>query len=432
MVYDKEKISSSSSRKSRSLPPGEETPLLGEPKPLSSHPKTLANFFIAIVGAGVLGMPYAFKRTGWIMGLLILFFIAGSTTYCMMLLVQIRRKLDSVDNGIAEVNSFGDLGFAVCGTSGRLVVDVLITLSQAGFCIGYLIFISNTLINLFHNQPSMNSSLSWGMSRFTTKSLYIWGCFPFQLGLNSIKTLTNLAPLSIFADVVDIGAMAVVMVEDLRLIMKRSVEVKAFGGVSVFFYGMGVALFGYEGIAMVLPIESEMKDNAKFGKILTLSMGLTTLMYGAFGALGYFAFGAATKDIITSNLGPGWISFLVQLGLCINLFFTFPLMMNPVYEIVERRFSGGRYCLWLRWLLVLFVSLVALFVPNFADFLSLVGSSVCCCLGFILPGLFHLLAFKDEQGWKGCILDVVIMTFGVVLALSGTWFSLMEILSEKD
>ena len=69
-------------------------------------------------------------------------------------------------------------------------------------------------------------------------------------------------------------------------------------------------------------------------------------------------------DIITANLGAGLISTIVQLGLCINLFFTFPLMMNPVFEIVERRFAGG----WLRWLLVLAVTLVALFVPNFTDF----------------------------------------------------------------
>ncbi|CAN6917342.1 unnamed protein product [Brassica oleracea] len=58
-------------------------------------------------------------------------------------------------------------------------------------------------------------------------------------------------------------------------------------------------------------------------------------------------------DIITANLGAGLISTIVQLGLCINLFFTFPFMMNPVFEIVERRFAGG----WLRWLLVLAVTL---------------------------------------------------------------------------
>ncbi|XWS39675.1 hypothetical protein CRYUN_Cryun18bG0075200 [Craigia yunnanensis] len=431
MVFEKKPISPSSSKKLKSPLPSEDTPLIGKAKPLSSQSKTFANVFIAIVGAGVLGLPYAFKRTGWIMGLLMLFSVAGLTTYCMMLLVYTRRKLESLENGLAKIASFGDLGFVVCGTFGRFVVDVLIILSQAGFCVGYLIFIANTLAYLFNNEISMNSSLSLGISSFTAKSLYIWGCFPFQLGLNSIATLTHLAPLSIFADVVDLGAMGVVLVKDLSLILKQSHEVMAFGGLSVFFYGLGVAVYAFEGIGMVLPIESEMKDNAKFGKILALSMCLISLMYGAFGALGYFAFGAETRDIITANLGAGWVSILVQLGLCINLFFTFPLMMNPVYEIIERRFWGGSYCLWLRWLLVLIVSLVALFVPNFADFLSLVGSSVCCGLGFVLPALFHLLVFKEELGWKGWTLDVGIVVLGLVLGVSGTWFAVMEIFSVK-
>ncbi|XVE93059.1 hypothetical protein REPUB_Repub01dG0157500 [Reevesia pubescens] len=431
MVFEKKPISSSSSEKLKSPLPREDTPLIGKTKPLSSQSKTFANVFIALVGAGVLGLPYAFKRTGWIMGLLMLFSVAGLTTYCMILLVYTRRKLESFENGFAKIVSFGDLGFAVCGTVGRFVVDVLVILSQAGFCVGYLIFIANTLANLFNSEISMSSSLSLGMSSFTAKSLYIWGCFPFQLGLNSIPTLTHLAPLSIFADVVDLGAMGVVLVEDLSLILKQRHEFIAFGGLSVFFYGMGVAVYAFEGIGMVLPIESEMKDNTKFGKILALSMGLISLMYGVFGALSYFAFGAETQDIITANLGAGWISTMVQLGLCINLFFTFPLMMNPVYEIVERRFWGGSYCLWLRWLLVLIVSLVALFVPNFADFLSLVGSSVCCALGFVLPALFHLLVFKEELGWKGWTSDVGIVVLGLVLGVSGTWYALMEIFSVK-
>nr|KJB31981.1 hypothetical protein B456_005G217100 [Gossypium raimondii] len=311
------------------------------------------------------------------------------------------------------------------------VVDVLIILSQAGFCVGYLIFIGNTLANLFNGEVSMVSGLSLAISGLSAKSWYIWGCFPFQLAVNSIPTLTHLAPLSIFADIVDLGAMGAVFVEDVSLIMKQSNEIIAFGGLSVFFYGMGVAVYAFEGIGMVFPIESEMKESRHFGKILALSMGLISLMYGAFGALGYFAFGPDTKDIITANLGAGWISAMVQIGLCVNLFISFPLMMNPVYEIVERRFGGGRYCLWLRWLLVLIVSLVALFVPNFADFLSLIGSSVCCGLGFVLPALFHLLVFKEELGWKGWTVDVGIVTLGLVLGVSGTWSALVEMFSVK-
>ncbi|XP_050104718.1 amino acid transporter AVT3B-like [Malus sylvestris] len=138
--------------------------------------------------------------------------------------------------------------------------------------------------------------------------------------------------------------------------------------------GNRVAVYSFEGVGMVLPLESEAKDKDKFGKVLAWTMTFISLMYGSFGALGYFAFGDQTKDMITANYGAGLISTLVKLGLVVNLFFTLPIMMNPVYEIVERRFWGGRYCLWMRWVLVLAVILVALLVHNFADFMSLVRS----------------------------------------------------------
>ncbi|KAI3962142.1 hypothetical protein MKW92_015061 [Papaver armeniacum] len=403
--------------------PREDTPLITRSEQhLSSQPKTFANIFIAIVGAGVLGLPYTFKKTGWVFGILMIVLVAFLTYHCMMLLVKTRRKLESKNGGFSKINSFGDLGFTVCGGVGRFSVDIMILLTQAGFCVSYLIFIANTLAHLSHTKKVLG---------FSPKAFYIWSCFPFQLGLNSIPTLTHLAPLSIFADVVDIGAMGVVMVEDIMIYMQTKPVLQAFGGLSVVFYGLGVAVYAFEGIGMVLPLESETRDKAKFGRNLGISMGFISLMYIGFGVLGYFAFGEDTKDIITTNLGKGVISLLVQLGLCINLFFTFPLMMNPVYEVCERRFCEGRYCIWMRWALVLAVSLVALLVPNFADFLSLVGSSFCVALGFVLPSLFHLMVFKDEMKLGVLISDILIMVLGVILGISGTASAMMEIFSVK-
>uniref|UniRef100_A0A1D1YTE2 Proton-coupled amino acid transporter 3 n=1 Tax=Anthurium amnicola TaxID=1678845 RepID=A0A1D1YTE2_9ARAE len=405
-------------------------------RPLSSQPKTFANLFIAIVGAGVLGLPYTFKRTGWLAGSLMVLVVAVLTYHCMMLLVHTRRRLEQ-DRGFYKISSFGDLGLVVSGPAGKFAVDAMIVLSQAGFCVSYLIFIANTLAHILHPADGDGvgvsvSSLRSGLLGLRPKTVYIWGMFPFQLGLNSVKTLTHLAPLSIFADVVDIGAMGVVMVEDVALFLRRQPALQAFGGFSVVFYGLGVAVYAFEGIGMVLPLESEAADKARFGRTLGVSMSFISLMYALFGLLGYFAFGEDTRDIITTNLGAGLLTQIVQLGLCINLFFTFPLMMNPVHEVVERRFAGKSFSLWLRWAMVLLVTLAALFVPNFADFLSLVGSSVCCVLGFVLPAWFHLRVFKDEMGPGGIAADLGIIALGLVFTVTGTFSSLMEILGVKS
>ncbi|KAA8532078.1 hypothetical protein F0562_006780 [Nyssa sinensis] len=393
MGFEKEASSSSHVLQEPSFP-REDTPLLSKSRHRSSQFKTFANVFISVVGAGVLGLPYTFKKTGWVMGTLMLFSVAFLTYYCMMLLVHTRRKLES-RHGFTKIGSFGDLGFAVCGPVGRFTVDAMIVLSQAGFCVGYLIFISNTLAYVFNYS---STDLNPRILGFSPKSFYIWSCFPFQLGLNSIPSLTHLAPLSIFADIVDIGAMGVVMVEDVVIFLKQKPVLQAFGGFSVFFYGLGVAVYAFEGIGMALPLESEMREQSKFGKILGFSMAFISLLYGSFGIMGYFAFGEETKDIITTNFGRGLVSSLVQLGLCVNLFFTFPPMMNPVYEVVERRFCEA---------------------------------SVCIVLGFVLPALFHLLVHKEELGWKGFALDGAIVVLGLVFGISGTWSSLQEIFAAK-
>ncbi|KAK9678664.1 hypothetical protein RND81_11G225900 [Saponaria officinalis] len=404
--------------------PREDTPLIGNPKQ-SSQFKTLANIFIAIVGSGVLGLPYTFKRSGWVFGVITLFFVAFLTYYCMLLLVSTRRKLESL-NGYSKITSFGDLGFSVCGSFGRFCVDLMIILSQAGFCVSYLIFVSNTMAHVFSPQTQTQTFL--GLS---PKKWYLWGCLPFQLGLNSIPTLTHLAPLSIFADVVQIGAMGVVMAKDALVISHNRPIVEAFQGWNVVFYCVGVCTYAFEGIGMVLPLETEAKNKETFGKTLGVSMGMISVLYASFGALGYFAFGEETRDIITTNIGTGIVSTLVQLGLCVNLFLTFPLMMNPVYEVLERRWSQGSYSLWGRWLMVLVVCLVAFSVPNFADFLSLVGSSVCIALGFVFPCLFHLIVFKDEMSFGRLVLECSIIVIGIVLGVYGTYSSLLEIFAPK-
>ncbi|CAO2827827.1 unnamed protein product [Amaranthus hypochondriacus] len=424
MGFGKNNIEAGSS--SHSIPIArEDTPLLGTSKQ-SSQFKTLANIFIAIVGSGVLGLPYTFMKSGWLFGVCTLFSIALLTYYCMMLLVLTRRKLESL-TGFSKINSFGDLGFAVCGSIGRFSVDTMIILSQAGFCVSYMIFIANTFAHLFNSSASQAQTFLG----LTPKKWYIWGCFPLQLGINAIPTLTHLAPLSIFADVVQLGAMGVVLGKDAVMIAQNKPNVQAFGGWNVLFYCVGVCTYAFEGIGMVLPLESETRNKKSYGMILGLAMGMISMLYALFGAMGYMAFRDETRDIITTNIGTGILSTLVQLGLCINLFFSFPLMMNPVYEVLERRLTQGSYSLWVRWMVVLLVSLVALLVPNFADFLSLVGSSVCIALGFVFPALFHFLVFKDESSLGKLVLDGAIVLIGIVLGVSGTWTALMEIFGTK-
>lgn len=70
--------------------------------------------------------------------------------------------------------------------------------------------------------------------------------------------------------------------------------------------------------------------------MLTVGFGIITLVFLIFGVGGYAAFGEGTEDLITRNLPDDWTTAAVKLALCTALFFTFPVMMVPVYEVLER------------------------------------------------------------------------------------------------
>lgn len=184
-----------------SVKPSETFPLLpvGDVglRPLSSAHKTFFNIVITVVGAGVLGLPYAFKQSGWLQGLLILAGTSAAMYYCMMLLVWCRRHLER--EGIVDnIDTYSELGFHTLGTVGQISVDAMIVFSQGGFCVAYLIFIGENLASVFSRQKAHSSTLPaslgsdgaaldnlhvldfMGLS-WKTKEVYVWIIFPLQV-----------------------------------------------------------------------------------------------------------------------------------------------------------------------------------------------------------------------------------------------------------
>ena len=60
-----------------------------------------------------------------------------------------------------------------------------------------------------------------------------------------------------------------------------------------FFFG--VAIYCYEGIGMVLPLENAMRNKHRFPPILAATMLLVTFLFISFGLCGYLAFGQVAR-----------------------------------------------------------------------------------------------------------------------------------------
>lgn len=67
-------------------------------------------------------------------------------------------------------------------------------------------------------------------------------------------------------------------------------------------------------------------------------------------------------------------------------------------------------------------------VPRFADLMALVGATCCTLLGFILPGLCHLLIFGRTLTREQVFLDYALVGIGVVGAILGTFDAIVKIM----
>ncbi|KAL5999426.1 hypothetical protein ACLOJK_037711 [Asimina triloba] len=134
-------------------------------------------------------------------------------------------------------------------------------------------------------------------------------------------------------------------------------------------------------------------------------------------------------------------------GLYVALTFALPIMMHPVNEIVEAKVKASTWfrklceCnAWCRegqrprsstssraaFLLHLFrvasmlaLAVIASFIPGFGALVSLVGSTFCALLSFVLSAIFHLALAAPSFPQR--ILDRCIFLFGVAFACYGTY-----------
>ncbi|XP_058738930.1 amino acid transporter ANT1 isoform X2 [Vicia villosa] len=344
--------------------------------------------------------------------------------------VKCRDKL-AIEEPLAESRSYGDLGYRCFGTSGRYLTEVVLVVAQCAGSIAYLIFIGQNLDSVFQRN---------GLSI----TAYIFMLVPIEIGLSWIGSLSSLAPFSIFADVCNILAMGIVMKEDVRQAIEgglpfgeRTAITSNIGGLP---FAAGMAVFCFEGFGMTLALENSMKDKSKFPKLLAQTFSGITLVYILFGLCGYMAFGEETKDIVTLNLPRNWSSLTVQVGLCLGLMFTFPIMLHPINEIMEGKLriihrnnnndstEPGKTTIYTsRAIVVVVLAVIASFVPEFGVFASFTGSTLCASLSFILPATFHLKLFGSSLRIWQIVLDFIVLISGIFFAVYGTYNTIVGV-----
>lgn len=334
----------------------------------------------SFVGTGVLFLPRAFLNGGMLFSSLVLLGVALLTYYCFILLVTTRLKVDG---------SFGDIGGILYGKWMRGFILGALVLSQVGFVAAYIVFTSE---NLQAFVLAVSKCQTW----IDIKLMVLMQLVIF-LPLSLIRDISKLSATALVADLFILMGLVYLYYFDVTAIVAHGgvADVVAFNARSWTLF-IGTAVFTFEGVGLIIPIQESMRDQGKFPPVLATVMVIITVIYISMGALSYAAFGSATKTVILLNL-PQDNKFVnaVQVLYSLAILLSTPLQLFPAIRILETEFftRSGKFNPYIKWkkncFRFVFVMLCALIAWGGAGdldkFVSLVGSFACVPLVYIFP-----------------------------------------------
>ena len=333
----------------------------------------------SFVGTGVLFLPRAYLNGGMMFSNLVLLGVAALSYYCFILLVNTRLKVEG---------SFGDMGGILYGKWMRALILGSVVLSQIGFVAAYIVFTSE-------NMQAFVLAVSKCRSFIDIKGMVFMQLIIF-LPLSLIRDIGKLGTTAFVADVfIFLGLIYLAYFDISTLKDNGTADIVNFNSRDWTLF-IGTAIFTFEGVGLIIPIQESMRYPSKFPPVLAGVMIAITVLFIGLGALSYAAFGSATKTVVLLNL-PQDNHFVnaVQLLYSLAILLSTPLQLFPAIRIMETElFSlSGKNNLWIKWkkngfrcFLVVLCALIAWGGAGDLDkFVALVGSFACVPLVYVYP-----------------------------------------------
>jgi len=361
----------------------------------------------SFVGTGVLFLPRAYLNGGMLFSNLVLLGVACLSYYCFILLVNTRLKVEG---------SFGDIGGALYGKYMRGLILSSIVLSQVGFVSAYIVFTAENL-------QAFVLAVSNCRKYIDIKIMVLMQLIIF-LPLSLIRDIGKLGFTALVADVFIMLGLIYLYYYDITTIVHQGgvSDIKSFNP-STWTLFIGTAIFTFEGVGLIIPIQESMRRPSKFPGVLAIVMVIITTLFISIGALSYAAYGSHTRTVVILNL-PQDDKFVnaVQCLYSVAILLSTPLQLFPAIRIMENElFSrSGKYNPYIKWqknafrfCLVVMCALIAWGGAGDLDkFVALVGSFACVPLVYVYPPLLHLKAVAKKP-WER-MADYAVCCFGVV------------------
>ncbi|RFU34624.1 hypothetical protein B7463_g1703, partial [Scytalidium lignicola] len=373
----------------------------------------------SFVGTGVLFLPKAYLNGGMLFSNIVLLFVAALSYYCFVLLINTRLRVDG---------SFGDIGGILYGRWMRNLILSSIVISQIGFVAAYIVFTSENLQAFILAVSDCKTYIEIKWLILMQMTIFL----PFSL----LRDISKLGVTALIADAFILAGLAYLYYYDiLTIYLQHGVaDIVNFNPKDWTLF-IGTAIFTFEGIGLIIPIQEAMKEPKKFPRVMFVVMIIISVVFISMGALSYAAYGSATETVVILNLPQdskivNGVQFLYSLAILLST----PLQIFPAIRITENELftRSGKYNPYIKWqknifrfFVVMLCASIAWFGANDLDkFVSIVGSFACVPLVYIYPPMLHYKAVAKSNFRKTA--DVILCIFGFIVMVYTTSLTVLS------
>ncbi|KAK6261897.1 hypothetical protein QUC31_007713 [Theobroma cacao] len=385
----------------------------------------------AMVGAGVLGLPYAMSELGWGAGTVIMVLSWVITLYTLWQMVEMHEMVPG-----KRFDRYHELGQHAFGEKlGLWVVVPQQLMVEVGVNIVYMVTGGKSL-KKFHDTVCPNCT-----DIRTTYFIMIFASVHFVL--SHLPSFNSITAVSFAAAIMSFSYSTIAWVASIHKGIQPSVEYierasTSAGQVFGFFSALGDVAFAFAGHNVVLEIQAtipstpEKPSKKPMWKGVIVAYIVVALCYFPVSFIGYWVFGNSVEDNILISLEkPAWLVATANLFVVIHVIGSYQVFAMPVFDMAESYLVKRMHftpSLMLR--IITRTSYVALTMflgmtfPFFGGLLSFFGGFAFAPTSYYLPCIIWLAIYKPKRfslswitNWTCIIVGVLLMILAPIGAL---------------
>ncbi|KAH6656756.1 putative amino acid transporter [Truncatella angustata] len=387
-------------------------------RPKSGMRSAFMNMANSIIGAGIIGQPYAFKQAGLLAGIVLL---VGLT-----IVVDWTIRLIVVNSKLSGANSFQGTVEHCFGKTGLIAISIAQWAFAFGGMVAFGVVVGDSIPHVLQAVwPGLSDIPVLGLlaDRRVVIAVFILGIsYPLSL----YRDIAKLAKASTFALISMLIIMVTVIVQG-ALVPKEdrgsfsTPLLTVNGGI---FQAIGVISFAFVCHHNSLLIYGSLKTPTidRFARVTHYSAGVSMAACMLVALVGFITFGDKTLGNVLNNF-PSDNSMVNIARLCfgLNMLTTLPLEAFVCREVMFNYwFPGEPFNMHLHLIftsaLVVSAMTISLMTCDLGVVFELVGATSACALAYILPPLCYIKL--STRSWKTYVAWAVVVFGSAVMAIS--------------